>query len=282
MSESVAVIGLGRMGGPMADCLAAAGHHVRGFDVATEAMDARADGVGRAASPADAARGADFVSVVVFDDAQAIDVLSGDGGAFAALAPGAIVSVHTTVSLDTIHHLAAAGADRGVVVLDAGISGGEEGARVGTLLTMVGGEAEAVDRARPVLAAFSKEVLHAGPLGAGMALKLARNMTGYAMMSVVHEALELAHRSGIAVDVLRHVIAETGVFAQGLATLSLGGPSPIGDDAQPRLRAVLEHTAKLAAKDLDQTLALASRLDAPLPVTAAVEANFSRAVRLLR
>jgi 3-hydroxyisobutyrate dehydrogenase len=281
VSERVAVIGLGRMGGPIADHLIAAGHDVHVHDTEPAAVAARvAHGARAAASPAEAAAGASFVGVVVFDDAQALDVVLGEHGVLGALAAGAIIAIHTTVSLETIHRLAGASASRGVIVLDAGISGGEAGAAAGTLLTMVGGPTDAVERVRPLLSCFSKEVLHAGQNGAGMALKLARNATGYAMMVAVHEAMELAHRSGVDLALLRHTISETGVFAQALAPFTLGGPEPLPADADPAVRASLEHTNRLGTKDLDQALDLAARVGAPVPMLAEVRRRFHHSVRV--
>ncbi|MCJ7437815.1 MAG: NAD(P)-dependent oxidoreductase [Acidimicrobiia bacterium] len=278
---SVAVIGLGRMGGSIADHIIAAGHDVRVYDIAEKAVAPRvAAGATASSSPADAARGASFVNVVVFDDAQAVAVVAGDDGVLTTLEAGSVVSIHTTVSLDTIDDLAARAEAQGVFVLDAGISGGEDGAAAGTLLTMVGGPADAVDQARPVLLSFSKEVLHPGPLGAGMALKLARNSTGYVMMAAVHEAMELAARSGVDLELLRHTIAETGVLEQALVPLSLGGPEPMDETAPEGLRTVLEHTNRLAEKDLDQALDLAAGNGASVPVIDAVRRNFHRVVRL--
>ena len=277
----VAVIGLGRMGGSIADHIIAAGHDVRVYDIAEEAVAARvAAGATAAGSPADAARGAEFVSVVVFDDAQAIAVVAGAHGVLTTLERGAVICIHTTVSLDTIRDLAEQGEAVGVVVMDAGISGGEDGAAAGTLLTMVGGPADAVDRARAVLLAFSKEVLHPGPLGAGMALKLARNATGYTMMAAVHEAIEIATGSGVDLALLRHTITETGVLDQALAPFAFGGPEPMGDDAPEALRTVLEHLNRLADKDLDQALELAAHTGATVPVIDAVRASFHRVARL--
>lgn len=274
------MIGLGRMGGPMTDRVIAAGHEVRVVDVSPAAVAPRVEaGATAAATPADAARGASFVGVVVLDDAQATEVIAGSGGVLHALEPGSVVAVHTTVSLTTFHALSELGRRYDIDVLDAGISGGEPGAQRGTLLTMVGGEVAAVERARPVMECYSKEVLHAGPAGAGMALKLARNAVGYAMMAAVHDALELTHRSGIDVALLRHVIAETGVFDQSLAPLSFGGPDPLPDGAPPEFRSILEHTDRLAAKDLEQALDLARELGASVPVIEVTRAGFSRVMR---
>lgn len=277
----VAVIGLGRMGGPIADHIIRAGHEVRVFDIADAAVAPRvALRATAAASPAAAAERAEIVNLIVFDDAQVIDVVSGPKGVLTTLSAGAIVCVHTTTSLSTIHHLAGAAAARGVALIDAGISGGEQGAQAGTLLTMVGGQADVVDRARPVLDAFSKEVLHAGPLGAGMALKLARNATGYAMMAVVHEAMVVAQHSGVALDALKHTLEQTGIWPQALSPFGFGGPEPLPIDAPTAVRENMGHTAKLGDKDLEQALALAAQIDAQVPLFEATRRTFARVMRL--
>jgi 3-hydroxyisobutyrate dehydrogenase-like beta-hydroxyacid dehydrogenase len=207
-------------------------------------------------------------------------VVTGPTGVLQSLAPGAIVAIHSTVTLETVFAVAERAAAQGVTVLDAGVSGGQDGARAGTLFTMVGGPTDAVERARPLLETFSKEVLHAGPLGAGMALKLARNAAFYVAMSAVHEAMELAHRSGIAMAVLRHTLIETATLAQAMAPFDLGGPEPLPDDAPSETRRALEHTNRIAAKDLDQALALAARTGAATPVIEVVRRAFHRAARL--
>lgn len=279
--ERVAVIGLGQMGGPMADCLLAAGHTVSVFDISPDAMALRvAKGARAATSPADAAEGATFVSIVVFNDSQLVEVSTGNEGVLRSLNPGAVVAVHTTASLATILEVAAAAEQSGVSVIDAGVSGGEEGATNGTLLTMVGGDDDAVRKSRPALMAFSKEVVHAGPLGAGMALKLARNAAGYIMMAAVHEAMVLARAADVDLALLNHVIQETGVFAQALAPFVLGGPSPLGPDDPESLRTMLDHLRDLGEKDLQQALALASALEVEIPVTTLVGTTFHAVARL--
>ena len=276
-----AMIGLGRMGGPMADGAARAGHELRVFDVSPDAVAPRvALGATAATSPADAAEGASVVGIVVFDDAQATEVVTGPDGVLRTLAPGAVVAVHTTVTLDTIRALSDAAATRGVHLVDAGISGGEEGAGAGTLLTMVGGPADAVDIARPFFESFSKEVLHAGPLGAGMALKLARNAAGYSMMAVVHESMLLATRAGVDLEQLQHTITETGVFRQAMSPFLLGGPDPLPDDDTSGLRPTMEHLARLGDKDLAHTLELGARLGVDLPVTETTRRTFPSVARL--
>ena len=278
---TVAVIGLGRMGGAMADHIIDAGHNVAVFDISEAAMNPRIErGARRATSPADAANGADVITLVVFDDQQARETLMGPVGAIESITPGAVVCVHTTVSIDTMHQLDEYARARGVSILDAGVSGGEPGAAKGTLLTMVGGDASAVERARPVMDAFSNEVIHAGALGAGMALKLARNAAGYAMMAATHEAMKLAYHSGIDIKVLQHVIADTGVLEQAMAPFAFGDPVLYPDDGDSGMRTIMEHTNRLAAKDLDQALSLAQHCRIDTPVIDATRRSFHSVVRL--
>lgn len=271
----VAMIGLGRMGGPMADHVIGAGFDVAVFDLATEAMAARTAHGGRATrSPAEAADGAHVVAIVVFDGHQAADVINGPEGVLRTLRPGAVLCLHTTVAPEVVHDLAGLAEPHGVTLVDAGISGGETGARAGTLLTMVGGPAEALARARPVLAAFSKEVVHAGPRGTGMALKLARNGASFAMMAAVHEALVLAYHAGVDLDMLTHVLTSTGLFEQALVPAGLGPPVPVDPVAQPELRAIFEHTVAMAEKDLDEAADLARHLGVTLALFPTVRAMF--------
>ena len=277
----VAFIGLGRMGGPMADHVIADGHEVCVVDVSPAAVDPRAKaGAKVAADPAAAARDAEFIHIVVVDDAQVREVLTGPEGALLTAPPGCVVSIHSTAELATIEDVAAVAFRRDVTVLDAGVSGGERGALDGTLITMVGGPHGAVDQARPVFGAFSREVIHAGPLGTGMSLKLARNAAGYIMMAAVHEAMSLTQSAGVDLDVLRHVLVASDVQSMAMAPFLLGGPDPLGADEPAERRTFLEHTNRLAEKDMAQALALARRLDVSTPVLAAAEQNFRRVVRL--
>lgn len=277
----VAMIGLGRMGGPMAQHVIDAGFEVSLFDISAESLAPFSEsGATVASSPADAARAVEVSCIVVFNDAQTIEAVSGTNGVLTTMQPGSVVTIHSTISPETLRHLADAGAEVGVAVIDAGISGGEAGSKAGTLLTMVGGSEDAVDLASPTLMAFSKEIIHAGDLGAGLALKLARNATGYICMAAVHEAMQIASGAGIALSVLQHTIAETGVFDQALSPFMLGGPSPLTDNDPQSLRDLLLHLQSLGEKDLDQALNLAGELGEDLPVTAATRQSFHSVTRL--
>ncbi len=275
------MIGLGRMGGPMARHVIEAGFEVSLFDISAASLEQFSESVATvASSPAEAARAADVACIVVFNDAQTIEVVSGNNGVLTTMQPGSVVTIHSTISAETLRLLADAGAEVGVAVLDAGISGGETGSNAGTLLTMVGGSADAVALASPTLMTFSKEIIHAGDLGTGLALKLARNATGYICMAAVHEAMQIATGAGIDLSVLQHTIAETGVFDQALSPFMLGGPSPLSDNDPQSLRDLLVHLQALGEKDLDQALNLAVELGEALPVTTATRHSFHSVTRL--
>lgn len=275
----VAVIGLGRMGGPIADHIIRAGHEVRVHDVDPVRCEPRvALGAVACTSPGDAARGVEMVSIIVFDDEQLMEVLLAEDGIINTLDRGALIAVHTTTTLETLRDVAVAAMVRDAQVIDAGISGGEAGATSGTLLLLVGGEEEAVDRARPVLDTFAKEVVHAGPRGTGMALKLARNAIGYGWMTVVADATAMAVAAGVDPALVRHAVTETGVVEQALVPLGLGGPGPWADGDPAR--AIFEHVADLADKDLHHAQALAAELDTTVPVLDVTRRTFRRSVRL--
>ncbi len=279
--STVAVIGLGQMGGPMAANIIEAGHTTAIFDVNATALERFADGPARlATSPADAGNDAEIACVVVFDDAQTRSVVAGDDGLLRSMRPGSVIALHSTIAPETLRELADHASKQGVAVIDAGISGGETGATAGTLLTMVGGPAEAIDLATPAFEAFSKEIIHAGALGAGLSLKLARNATGYSFMAAIHEAMALAVAAGVELDVLQHTISSTGVFDQALSPFLFGGPTPLDDDAPDSLRNLLVHLAALGEKDLDQALRLAAELAVTAPLTETTRATCRRVARL--
>jgi 3-hydroxyisobutyrate dehydrogenase len=279
---AVAMIGLGQMGGHMCDHVTAAGHDVRAFDLSDAALDARvAAGARRATSPADAAAGADMIGIVVFDDAQVRAVLDGPDGVLAVVKAGAIIAVHSTVKVESIHEFATLATAAGAHLIDAGISGGEVGSRAGTLVTMVGGPDDVVERARPVLDAFSKEVVHAGPLGSGMALKITRNLVGYIMMTAAHEGLLLARAAGLEAATLEHVLRGTSAAleAQLYAPFAFGGPEPLPADAPAEQRSFMTQVVKLGEKDLDDALELAAAHGVSLPIGEDARRRFDAVMR---
>jgi 3-hydroxyisobutyrate dehydrogenase-like beta-hydroxyacid dehydrogenase len=279
---TVAMIGLGNMGGPIADRVIAAGHDVRVFDISEDALAPRvAAGATRAASAAAAADGAAVVGIVVFDDDQVRAVLGGPDGVLASAAPGTVVAVHSTVRVASIHELAATAAATGVRVIDAGVSGGATGAIAGTLVTMVGGDADALEVARPVFESFSAEIVHAGELGAGMALKISRNLVGYVIMAGAFEGLRLAHAAGLDAATFQRVLEGTkaALDAQLYAPIAFGGPEPLTADAPDDERAFLAQVWRLGEKDLHDALVLAADLGVTIPVAEESRDRFHEVMR---
>ncbi|HYH32097.1 MAG TPA: NAD(P)-dependent oxidoreductase, partial [Pseudonocardia sp.] len=173
----IGFVGLGIMGLPMAANLAAAGFDVAGYNRSKTRADLLAERGGRAAgSVAEAVRDADVVVTMLPDSPDVRDVLLGADGVFAHARPGTLVVDASTIRPDVSRALAAAGEERGFRVLDAPVSGGEQGAVEGTLSIMVGGAAEDVEAARPVLDVVGRTVVHVGPAGAGQTVKAANQL----------------------------------------------------------------------------------------------------------
>ena len=193
---AVAFIGLGNMGAPMAANLVRAGHAVAGFDLSPAALaSARAAGVAVAASADEAAAGAEVV-VTMLPAGQHL-VAAYEGGLVAAAPAGALFIDSSTVDVASsrrAHELAAA---RGLMAVDAPVSGGVGGAEAGTLTFMAGGAPEAVARARPFLAAMGKRVVACGGPGAGQAAKMCNNMILGISMIGIAEAFVLAEKLGL-------------------------------------------------------------------------------------
>ncbi len=194
----IGFIGLGKMGMPMAANLARAGHAVRGFDLAPTAADElRAAGGQPAASIGEAVAGAELVITMLPAGSHVRSVLAGDGGVFAHADAGTLLIDSSTIDVRTSREMAAAAAERGLPMLDAPVSGGTTGAAAGTLTFMVGGDPAAFARARPFLERMGKNIVHAGPSGAGQAAKVCNNLILGIAMAGVSEAFALADKLGL-------------------------------------------------------------------------------------
>jgi 3-hydroxyisobutyrate dehydrogenase len=202
----IGFVGLGNLGQPMARALLRDGWNVAVVDSAPEkAEPCVADGARAAAGPLDLA-GCAAVALAVPDDAAVEDVLCASG-LLDALAPGAVVLVHSTILPVTARRLASVAGERGIGLLDAPVSGGAERALAGELTVMVGGEQTAVDRARPLLDAVGADVRHVGPSGAGCAVKLANQLMMFAALAGTHEALDLAQAYDVEPEIVLKVAA---------------------------------------------------------------------------
>lgn len=204
---TVAFLGLGVMGGPMAGHLAAAGHTVRAFN-RTEAKAVqwvekqRAEGrsVETFATAAEAASGAEIVFACLGNDEDVADVLLSNGGALSAMRAGSLLVDHTTVSADMARRIEAEASARGVLAIDAPVSGGQAGAENGQLAIMCGGGEEAMARVTPVMDCYAKAIVHVGGPGAGQTAKMANQMCIAGVLGGLSEAIRLAQASGLDLD----------------------------------------------------------------------------------
>ena len=194
-----AFIGLGVMGYPMAGYLAGAGHDVVVFNRTAEKADQwLAEHKGSsAATPRDAAEGADIVFSCVGNDADVRDVLTGERGALHGLASGAVIVDHTTASAMLARELYEACATSDVGFLDAPLSGGQAGAEAGQLTIMVGGDPSVFDRVEQVMACYAKAITLIGPAGSGQLAKMVNQVCIAGVVQGLAEALHFAKRAGL-------------------------------------------------------------------------------------
>lgn len=268
-STLVAFLGLGVMGGPMAGHLARAGHRVTVYNrTPARALQwverHRADGldVAHAAAPAEAAANAAVVLCCVGNDADLAEVALGDGGALAAMAPGTLFIDHTTVSPAMARRIAAAGEARGVLALDAPVSGGQAGAEAGRLAIMCGGTDEAMARARPVLAAYAARIIHIGESGTGQSAKAVNQICIAGTLAGLSEAIRFAQGSGL--DMARVLEAISGGAAQSWQMENRWTSMDAGEFD-------FGFAIEWMRKDLAIALATARETGVALPVTALVD-----------
>lgn len=208
--QTIAFLGLGNMGAPMAANLLKAGYTLRVFDLQPEAV-ARlsSQGAQAAASAIDAARDADIVISMLPSSPQVEALYLGKQGLLAALEHQPLIIDCSTIASETARKVSASAAQKQIQMLDAPVSGGTAGAEAGTLTFMVGGEASAVEQARPVLSAMGKNIFHAGGQGAGQVAKICNNMLLAIHMIGTAEALQLGVNNGLAPKVLSDIMQKS-------------------------------------------------------------------------
>ena len=257
MSEAttVAVLGMGRMGAAMAGTLRRAGFGVVVYNRtgSTAAEVAGAVGAEVAETAAGAAASADIVISCLSDDAAVKAVLTGPDGAASGLRPGAVVVDMSTIDPKTLEELQPAIAAAGATLLDAPVSGSVSLAETGALTAMVGGDAGALERARPALDALAATVFHVGPLGSGATMKLAVNAVVHAINVAMSEALVLAEKAGVKRTAAYEVIASSAAGAPFVTYKRAAFENP---EETP-----VAFNLDLVAKDLDLILELAGRVD---------------------
>ena len=265
-SLSVGFVGLGNIGKPMALRLAAADDvDLFVYDVAptplTELEQAGAQPTG---SVAELAAAVDVVCVMVRDDDQVREVL---GETLGVARDGLTVVIHSTVAPTTPSSLADTAGRHGVRVLDAPVSGGAMGAADGTLAILVGGTDEAFAAAQPTLERMGSLVVHAGPIGAGTRMKLARNLMHFVAFTAATEAQRLAEAAGLDLVELGKVVRHTDAITGGPgAVMHRGTTAPLERD--DFWYDVFEHVRALGEKDLRVARDLAEHLRVETPLAA--------------
>ena len=267
MNLTVAFIGLGSQGAPIAKHLAPAGFPTRVFDLVAERMDeAVVSGATAASSAAEAADGADVIGICVPADEHVRAVCYGDDGLLAGVKPGAVIAIHSTVLPDAVLEVAVAAAQRDIDVLDACVTGGPARAVTKDIAFLVGGTEDVLERARPVLAATSRQIIHAGELGNGARLKLCINLLTYIQWAAAYESFQLARAVGLPVEIFEEAGTSNGQLTdlqqQFLVMHKLPDELRLSDEAQRNLRGF----QAIAEKDLRWALRLADQADLDLPV----------------
>lgn len=250
MASTVAFVGLGAMGSGMARVLVRKGFVVRGFDVRSEACARlRADGGVACLSAAEAAVGTNVAIVIVLNADQAQAAIFGPDGLAESLPPSAVVVCMTTMSPARTRALGERAQAAGLAWLDAPVSGGTHRAMEGSLTTMVGGEGADLERARPVLDAFSQHIFHLGPVGAGSTTKMVNQILVYCNLAATVEAMTLCRKAGAdpqaVYDVICTAMGTSAIFESRVPRL-IDGSYQSGGSLRIALKdlAIVEETAR--------------------------------------
>ena len=250
----VGFIGLGSQGGPMARRIVEGGHETTLWARRPATLEPFADTAAKIAeSLAELAAASDLVCLCVVGDADIEELTDGEDGLLAAMQPGGVIAVHSTVHPNTCRDLAKSADGQGISVIDAPVSGGGPAASEGRLLVMVGGDADVVERCRPVFETYADPVVHLGDLGSGQTTKLLNNLLFTANLGTAAAVLSLADALGVSPDRLTEVVSRSS--GNSFALNALGG---VGG---------LERLAGLAGtllqKDVRLVVDLADRAAAP-------------------
>ncbi len=261
---TVAFLGLGVMGYPMAGHLVKAGHDVTVYNrTATKAEAwAKEHGGAHAATPREAAARCDFVMSCVGNDDDLRSVCLGDDGAFAGMAEGSIFVDHTTVSAKVTKELYEAGAERGIAFVDAPISGGQAGAENGVLSVMCGGDEATYAKAEPVIDAYARICRRIGESGAGQMTKMCNQIAIAGLVQGLSEALHFTEKAGLDGRAVVEVISQG---AAGSWQMSNRYETMIDDEFNHGF------AVDWMRKDLGICLDTADEVGASLPVTALVD-----------
>ena len=260
----VGFAGVGKLGRPMAQRLLRAGHDLLVFDTDAAARSAFQETAASVASSlSELASECNIICLCLPGPAEVEQVVSGRDGIGSTVQPGTLVVDHTTNSPPVVRQVGEQLRLRGAVLVDAPVSGGIEGAASGTLTTLIGGEPEHVERARPLLEAFSTAIVHVGPLGAGTVAKLMNNLAAFALDQVIAECLTIGARAGIEPDRLLEALQKSAIGKGGNLHFRMPDTFMKGD-FEPRF------TLAGACKDVRLAVGLAEESGVPIRIARSV------------
>jgi 3-hydroxyisobutyrate dehydrogenase len=264
---NVGFIGLGNIGAPMAKNLINDAFDAWMYDISEQALaDLVALGA-RASTPAAIARNCPLIGICVRDDKDVDALFYGDEGMLAHAAKDTVIAIHSTITQAALRRWAKDGAARGVHVIDAPVTRGNGGMEPRFVCFLVGGEPDIVERVRPLLDPSAESIIHAGPLGAGMALKLCNNLITNVEYLAVSEAWALAERCGLKIEVLRELGKANNVINDRMYQFLSGRTTLAGLRDETMMRQHFGPFGKLAEKDLDAALESARDHGIELPGT---------------
>jgi 3-hydroxyisobutyrate dehydrogenase len=263
---NVGYIGLGNIGKPSAQHLIGDAFNAHVYDVYAPAVEEMvAAGAVGCASVAELARTCSHIGICVRDDAQVESLLQGEEGIFANAVAGTLVAVHSTVTQASLLQWSQQAADKGLDLIDAPITGGAHRAVEGTLCYMVGGSEEQLRAGSPVFETSAEKVVHAGPVGSGIALKLCNNFIQYTEFVAMAEAARLADACGLSADVLRDVGLSNGVVNEQMHMFVSGRNGLSKTCSEEEMEQIFGVMGRLGRKDLECALTTAADMNVVMP-----------------
>src|SRR3989442_4766937 len=277
MAIRVGFIGLGNQGKPIAAHLAPSGFETTVYDIAPEPVQELVAGGARAASsPREVGERSDVIGICVPADEHVRAVVYGADGLLAGTKPGAVIAIHSTVLPGTAIEIAEAARPLGVAVLDACVTGGAERAKQKQITYIVGGDALALEKARPVLASNSLKIIHAGPLGDGAKLKFCINLITFIQWAAAFESFQLAKAIGLPQAVLEEAGQANGQLTPLMVAYLGGLKVPEAVRKSEPFQALMRNHMTIAEKDLAGVLTLAREAEISLPVVGLVSQLMAR------
>lgn len=275
---NIGFIGVGNMGGPMARNLLKAGHKVKAFDLMSELVQNVVDAGGtKAGSAQEAVQDVDVVISMLPAGKHVLSVYTGDKGILAAAKPGTLFIDSSTIDVKSAREAIAAAEAKGMLMVDAPVSGGVAGAENAALTFMVGGSDAAFAKARSVLEAMGKKIVHAGGAGNGQVAKICNNMVLGISMIAVSEAFVMAEKLGLSAQAMFDIVSSSSGSCWALVNhCPVSGPVPTSAanrDYKPGF------AAELMLKDLKLSQEAARSAGAQTPLGAEATALFSEYVQ---